>query len=229
MNTTVYIHKRGDTNQTFYVGIGRSSRPYDVRNRNKHWKHIADKHGYHVEILYENVSWETACDIERQLIKEYGRIDIGTGILVNMTDGGDGTRGAKLSKETRKRMSENAKVRKWSGTTKRKMSKSAMGNKNSAGVKRDSQYKLRLSTIHINLNKSAEYRKRKSESLKGRLFSEEHKRNISLSKIGKPQPESFIKKRGTSVLQYDLDGNISKIIWNFKIFSVYLQSLYIKK
>ena len=88
----VYRHRRLDTNQIFYVGIGTlEKRAYSKYNRNKHWKHIVDKVGYTVEIIAEVDSWEEACELEQFLIQEYGRRDLGTGTLCNLTDGGDGS------------------------------------------------------------------------------------------------------------------------------------------
>jgi hypothetical protein len=47
-----------------------------------------------------------AFEWESFYIKHYGRINIGTGILRNLTDGGEGTSGRKASLETRQKMSQ---------------------------------------------------------------------------------------------------------------------------
>ena len=88
----VYLHRRTDNNEIFYVGIGNDiKRAYDVKNRcNKHWKGIVKKYGHIVEIIENDLSWEDACIKEKELIKKYGRIDLNEGTLVNMTDGGEG-------------------------------------------------------------------------------------------------------------------------------------------
>jgi hypothetical protein len=103
----VYQHRRRDTNEVFYIGIGKNeSRAYKINNRNKHWIHIADKIGWDVDILIEGISWEDACKIEKGMIADYGRKDLGTGQLVNMTDGGDGTVGYIPTEEAKQKNRE---------------------------------------------------------------------------------------------------------------------------
>lgn len=88
----VYQHRRKDTNEVFYVGIGKSKeRAFSSRGRNSYWRNVVKKVGYEVDILIEGINWSIACEIERGLIKAIGRADIGAGPLVNMTDGGEGT------------------------------------------------------------------------------------------------------------------------------------------
>ncbi len=102
----VYQHRRLDTNEVFYVGIGNTiNRAYSKRSRNKYWKHIIDKTDYIVEIVLEDITWEEACQKETELIKQYGRKDLNEGSLVNMTDGGDGSLNLIPTVETRNKMS----------------------------------------------------------------------------------------------------------------------------
>lgn len=90
----VYLHRKADTKEVFYVGIGKKAnyaRAYQEQRRSIYWKNVADKHGYVVEIVHEDVSWAEAGQLERGLIQQYGRRDLGLGSLVNLTDGGCGT------------------------------------------------------------------------------------------------------------------------------------------
>jgi hypothetical protein len=87
----VYQHRRKDTNEVFYIGIGKSlSRAYKKVSRNPHWHNVVNKSGFKVDILIQGCSLSEACDIEIGLIKDYGRHDLGLGPLVNQTDGGEG-------------------------------------------------------------------------------------------------------------------------------------------
>ena len=102
----VYQHRRLDTNEIFYVGIAKSKkRFYSHRNRNAHWKRIAKKCGYEVDVLIRGCTWEDACKIEKGLIESLGRKDLRAGSLANMTDGGEGGNGIILSKESKNKIS----------------------------------------------------------------------------------------------------------------------------
>jgi hypothetical protein len=103
--SVVYQHRRKDTNEVFYIGIGKTvDRAFVKNRRNPYWTNIANKHGYQVDILIDGCSWEEACEVERGMIKEYGRADLSLGALANMTNGGDGLRNP--SKETRKKIGD---------------------------------------------------------------------------------------------------------------------------
>ena len=108
----VYQHRRGDTNEVFYIGIGKSrERAYRTSNRNKYWHNTVNKVGYEVDILLEEISWENACEIEKGMIAAYGRKDLGTGQLVNLTDGGEGGVGAVRSVETKAKLVKTSKAK----------------------------------------------------------------------------------------------------------------------
>ena len=90
----VYRHIRLDKNEPFYIGISNVDdeykRAYRKTCRNKHWTNIVKSCKYEVEILMENLTIEEVKEKEKEFIKLYGRVDLKTGTLVNLTDGGDG-------------------------------------------------------------------------------------------------------------------------------------------
>jgi hypothetical protein len=100
---TVYRHIRGDNGQIFYVGRGVPGRATKY-GRNPHWENIVKKHGYSVEIVAEGLTVAEANAMEIALIARFGRRNLKTGPLVNMTAGGEGL--VDPSPEVRERLSE---------------------------------------------------------------------------------------------------------------------------
>jgi hypothetical protein len=105
----VYTHRRNDTGDRFYIGMGRQCRAWRTGSRSNHWKAIASKFGYEVEILASGLSKCQAYSKEKLLIAFHGRRDNGTGILVNHTVGGEGSNG--MSDAGRKSLSDKMKAR----------------------------------------------------------------------------------------------------------------------
>jgi hypothetical protein len=68
----VYLHRRKDTNQIFYVGQGTSKRPYVATRKLKAWNDLVSKSGgFIVEIIADSLSKEQAVEIELVKIEEY--------------------------------------------------------------------------------------------------------------------------------------------------------------
>ena len=130
-NKVVYRHRRLDTNEIFYIGMGYLKRAYskDAAKRNQIWNRIVNKTEYKIEILAENLSWEDACELEEFLILLYGRIDLKTGTLVNLTNGGDGRNGYIVTEDRKIQLSKLKKGVKRSKDTCDKISKARKGMK----------------------------------------------------------------------------------------------------
>jgi len=110
----LYIHTRLDKNEIFYVGIGKDTngkytRAFSKKRRNSFWKYIVNKSEYKVDIIYDNVTWDEACQKEINFIKHYGRRDLKLGTLVNLTNGGDGVNGYTHSLEQLLKISKKSK------------------------------------------------------------------------------------------------------------------------
>lgn len=129
----VYRHIRLDKNEPFYIGIGSDKnglfkRANTISDRNNLWKKVYKKSGgYEVEILMDGLTWEQACEKEKEFIKLYGRINNKTGLLSNLTDGGEGNYGTIVSDYTRQKMSKSKQGRKWSEESKMKHSERLKG------------------------------------------------------------------------------------------------------
>ena len=99
----VYRHIRLDKNEPFYIGIGNSKyRATKKDSRNEIWQNIVSKTDYKVEIIFDDLSWEEACEKEKEFILLYGRKKDG-GILANITFGGEGVVGLKQSEDSKEK------------------------------------------------------------------------------------------------------------------------------
>ena len=120
----VYLHLRCDNNEPFYVGKGTKNRAYDKGHRNKHWHNVVNKHGYKVEILFDNLENKESGLLEIDAILELKYFGYK---LVNYTNGGEGKLGYKTSEETKRKISEKNKGKKISEEHKKKLSKAFTG------------------------------------------------------------------------------------------------------
>ena len=130
----VYRHIRLDKNEPFYIGIGSditNKRANEKARRSKFWKKIVAKTDYEIEILFDDISFDEAKVKEIEFIKLYGRKDLNTGCLVNMTDGGDGLINKVFTLEYRKNLSNSMKGRVLSEEQKAKLRTYRLGVPNS--------------------------------------------------------------------------------------------------
>lgn len=103
----VYFHRNPINKEIFYVGIGnKEKRASIIYKRNKHWDNYVSKYGKPIiEIKHYVETWEEACILEKKYISEFKRSCDG-GRLVNITLGGDGNLGYKMTDKNRKLASE---------------------------------------------------------------------------------------------------------------------------
>ena len=187
----VYRHIRLDKNEPFYIGIGSDEtfrRAKSKLGRNKIWNDIVNKTQYEVEILFNDFTWEQAQAKEREFISLYGRIDNRTGILTNMTDGGDGAYGVIYSEERRARHSIALK-----------------GNKSRTGQKLSEEQKQKMSLAlkgkKKNISKEGKENMLKARyASRGRKQSKEEIEKRRLKLIGKVRTEETKKKMSESML-----------------------------
>ena len=112
----IYRHVRPDTNEVFYIGKGNNMNPkkslYErmsiTKKRNKIWQAITLKNNgvFKSHILFECATEQECNKKEIEFIGLYGRKNVNTGTLANLTDGGDGSLGIITTKETRDKLSK---------------------------------------------------------------------------------------------------------------------------
>lgn len=173
----VYRHRRESDGTVFYYGKGKDRRAWSASGRNRHWRGIARKHGWTVEIVRSNMPEPCALSLERALIER----DRGPK-LANLTDGGGGTHGWKHSEETKQRIAEF-----WRG---RKMTQAQMDalRRYNTDKKLTDEHKAKLSAAKKGKSRGplpAAVRAKIAASHIGIRPSEESRRKMSLAKIGK--------------------------------------------
>jgi len=201
-NTVVYQWLRKD-GTPYYIGIGNPRRPYTGRRVCG-----SPPSRERIVVLHENLDWQTACRIEKELIAFYGRKDMGTGVLRNLTDGGDGIHGLIFTQSHREKLSKSGKRRRLTKRQRLFLSKSRMGENNpmygkihpSRGSKHP-KYKARHWFHPVCgeiLNKSA------SELVE--MFPEQELKRTSLSSLSKGD---CFNVKGWRTLSCPIDENLS--------------------
>ena len=208
MNTYyVYAYLRKD-GTPYYIGKGKGRRAWD-KGKNEVGKPTLDR----IIIVENNLTNIGALAIERRLIKWYGRKDLGTGILRNQTNGGDGGPGAKkgtfLSTEIREKISKahlGIKRKPMSEESKKKLSDSLKGKnvgkirtqeqrqamserqKGRKGTTCTQETKQKLREINLGKHKAPfteEHKQKIANALKGKVRTAEHSSNLSNSLRGR--------------------------------------------
>ena len=151
---TPYYAGKGCGNRAFIKGVGHRQYPPQDRSR---------------IILFPQASESAAFALECALIRFFGRKDIATGCLRNVTVGGEGTSGYRHT-----------------NVAKQRMSIKRIGNRHGVGAVRTSEFKLNLAIMHQGRTWSAEsLAKRVATRRAGRGFtmSAESKAKESLTKF----------------------------------------------
>ncbi len=171
----IYAYLRED-GTPYYIGKGTKDRAWSK----KKFEIRLPKNKDRIVIMETNLTELGAFALERFYIRWYGRKDIGTGILRNKTDGGDGISGLIFSKEHRAKMSLAAK-----GKPKSEAHKKAV----SVAVKGKPKHGLRGKP------QSEEHKRKLGEIRSKRVLSEEWKEKLRIA-----SKESWARRKATLVV-----------------------------
>ena len=203
----LYRHIRLDKNEPFYIGVGTKKsfikkwqapsayyRAFEKRSRNTIWSSIVNKTDYIVEILVESNDLNFIFEREIEFIKLYGRIDLKTGSLANLTDGGKGTKRQVVSEKARKLTSNRSK-----------------GNTYRRGKKASEETKLliRYSQLGRKLLPGSINKRTQTRKSKGNWHSKESKEKIGKKNSKKLMRQNLITEE---IEYYDSCHDASKLI-----------------
>lgn len=159
----------------YYIGKGCRGRAFDRRR-----KFCPPRE--RVLILKKNLSEEEAFKHEVYMIAVFGRKDLGTGILYNLTDGGEGASGYKHNEETKSLMST-------INSGKNNPMYGRVGEKNPGyGKPRTEEIKQKISN-GLTGERHPRY---------GKSLSNQHREKISKSRIGKKHTDETKKRMSES-------------------------------
>jgi hypothetical protein len=213
-NFYVYIHRLEGQELPFYIGKGRGRRAWKTDRRSQYWKNIVKEGRLSVEIVQNALTEKEAFELERLLIKQYGRRQYG-GCLCNLTDGGEGGSGMVMSEEAKAKLAAAARGKPahnkgvpLSDETKQKLSASLKGRPGPwTGKKRPSpseETRKKMSEAHKGKNNHFYGRHHSDESKvliseakrrkKGQPLSEEHKQALKEANTGKKLSEEHRRK-----------------------------------
>lgn len=215
----VYRHTRIDNGEVFYIGVGYKrqksyqkytreyARAFEKKwNRTQYWKNIVNKTDYIIDIIFECNDYEQIVEKEKELIKFYGRKDLGLGTLVNLNDGGGGAKGLRYTQEQKNKMSKRKKEAFKNGKLKSCFQPKKVYQYSLEGnfVKEWSSLKEAENKYGPGIGKNA---LGSSKSSKGYIWS--YKSNSKVDEISN-------SKNTKSVIQLDIEGNTLKIWKNLK-------------
>jgi hypothetical protein len=172
-----------------------------IKMIHKLWKQGLD---FTEEIILGGLTEKEAFDLEIEAILVYGRIDLGTGCLTNMTSGGEGVSGP--SEEARQKIRENSKGNKvWLGRnhteeTKQKIRDNQMGRIPTEETRR------RMTESHLGKKQPQETIEKRRVTMIGHLTTDEAKRKIGEANRGKRRTEEERQKMR--------DAKIGFVPWN---------------
>jgi hypothetical protein len=161
-----YAYLREDRSP-YYIGKGQGNRCFNkFRKRSK-----PPKDKSRIIFLKQNLTEEEAFKHEKYMIDVLGRKDLGTGILHNLTDGGEGVSGFSHSQKTKIKIANAGKNRKHTEDTKNKLRKLHIGKKLSEETKQ-------------------KIRKKRAQQ----IFGDETREKIRKSLTGKKRPPEVVEK-----------------------------------
>ena len=196
--------------EPFYIGKGTGRRASVPKAHNPIFVQIVEKIKKSggeptIVLLHERLAEDDAFRLEREEILRYGRKDIGTGILANFTNGGEGLSGRTPSADTREKIATSLRGQKYPRERAEKTARGLRGRRqtlehrenNAAsqrGKKMSAEAIAKTAAFNTGRKHTPEARKNMSASHMGKTLSPEAREKLSLAHKGRPKtPEHAAK------------------------------------
>lgn len=195
----VYVYLRNKDSSTgkagtpYYIGKGTGNRAYV-----KHYAPLP-KDKSNITFIKQNLTEQQAHDLEIELIAKYGRKDLGTGILHNRTNGGEGISNPSVA--TREKLAY-AK-RNESAETRLKRSIAA---KNRVRQPCSEETKRKISEANQGRKRTAEAKAKQSLVKKGRTWEDIYGKEAAVKRREYLSSDEFRKKASKAAKNRTLEG-----------------------
>jgi len=204
----VYAYLRQD-GSPYYIGKGKGNRAWK-----KHRGHNPPKDKSRIIIWESNLTEAEAFALEKTLIWWFGRKDNKTGILKNLTDGGEGPSGHIHTPETRAKMSKAQTGKTPSPETKAKISAAMTGKMTGEkhhmyGKTPSPETKAKLSAANTGQKKSPETKAKLSEAKTG---EKHHMYGRTTYELTNPEGNTYIVGGGFTKWCKDMNLNPGNMI-----------------
>jgi len=176
----VYLYLRED-GTPYYVGKGKNDRAFSRKGRNVHLPLDENNIIFHSKNLTEDEAFK----IEKEVILQYGRKNNNTGILRNLTDGGEGCSGMIHREDSREKLREHRINETYQPLSPSKEIRNKISEILQKGYA-EQKYKPHM----LGKNHTEEHKQKLSQKMSGRKLSEEHIKNMSIAFKGRKISEA---------------------------------------